>query len=96
MVACFFGDGASNEGNFHESVNMASLWDLPIFFVIENNLYGMSSPFANVSKLKDIAVRAAAYGIPGVIVDGMDMLEVRKATVESCETRPQRSGTDDH
>ena len=83
VVVCFFGDGASNEGNFHESVNMAATWDLPIIFVIENNLYGMSSPFANVSNLQDIAVRAAAYGIPGVIVDGMDVLEVRKAVSEA-------------
>src|SRR5512133_1546652 len=83
VVVCFFGDGASNEGNFHESVNMAATWDLPIIFVIENNLYGMSSPFASVSNMQDIAVRAAAYGIPGVIVDGMDVLEVRKAVSEA-------------
>jgi 2-oxoisovalerate dehydrogenase E1 component len=85
VVVCFFGDGASNTGNFHESLNMASLWDLPIIFIVENNLYGMSSPFANVSKLKDVAARAAAYGIPGVIVDGMDILEVRKAVSEAAD-----------
>jgi len=83
VVVCFFGDGASNTGNFHESLNMASLWDLPIIFVVENNLYGMSVPFSNASKLKDVAARAAGYGIPGVIVDGMDILEVRKAVSEA-------------
>lgn len=85
VVVCFFGDGASNEGNFHEALNMASVWKLPIIFVVENNLYGMSVPFANVSNLKDIAARSAAYGIPGVVVDGMDVLEVRKATAEAAK-----------
>ena len=83
VVVCFFGDGASNTGNFHESLNMASLWDLPIIFIVENNLYGMSVPFSNASKLKDVAARAAGYGIPGVIVDGMDFLEVRRAVSEA-------------
>lgn len=83
VVVCFFGDGASNTGNFHESVNMASLWQLPIVFVVENNLYGMSAPFSNVSRLPNVADRAAAYGIPGVIVDGMDVLEVRKVAAEA-------------
>lgn len=83
VVVCFFGDGASNTGNFHESLNMASLWSLPIIFVVENNLYGMSSPFAKVSNLVNVADRAAAYGIPGVIVDGMDILEIRKAVAEA-------------
>ncbi len=83
VVVCFFGDGASNTGNFHESLNMASLWQLPIVFVVENNLYGMSAPFARVSHLVDVVDRAAAYGMPGVVVDGMDVLEVRKATAEA-------------
>src|SRR5512143_804673 len=79
VVVCFFGDGASNTGNFHEGLNMASLWDLPVVFVAENNMYGMSVPWANVSKLPDIASRASAYGIPGEVVDGMDPLAVRGA-----------------
>ena len=83
VVLCFFGDGASNTGNFHEALNMASLWDLPIVFVAENNLYGMSVPFAKASKLPNIANRACAYGIPGKIVDGMDVLEVRGAVAEA-------------
>ena len=79
VVLCFFGDGASNTGNFHESLNMASLWDLPVVFVVENNKYAMSVPWAKASKLPNIADRACAYGIPGVTVDGMNVLEVRKA-----------------
>ena len=85
VVLCFFGDGASNTGNFHESLNMASLWDLPLVFVVENNLYAMSVPWAKVSKLPDISTRACAYGIPGVTVDGMNVLEVRKAVVEAVD-----------
>ena len=77
VVVCFFGDGASNTGNFHESLNMASLWSLPVIFVVENNLYGMSVPFKKASHLVDVAARACAYGIPGVIVDGQDALAVR-------------------
>jgi TPP-dependent pyruvate/acetoin dehydrogenase alpha subunit len=65
VVLCFFGDGAANTGNFHEALNMASLWDLPVVFVAENNLYAMSVPWAKASKLPDIADRACAYGIPG-------------------------------
>ena len=75
VVVCFFGDGAANEGTFHESLNMASIWDLPVIFVAENNMYGMSVPFKKVTKLPDIASRACAYGIPGEVVDGMDVLQ---------------------
>jgi len=85
VVACFFGDGASNTGNFHESLNMASLWDLPVVFVVENNLYAMSVPWAKASKLPDVASRACAYGIPGVVVNGMDVLEVRGAVLKAVE-----------
>jgi 2-oxoisovalerate dehydrogenase E1 component len=77
VVLCFFGEGASNTGNFHESLNMASLWDLPVVFVAENNTYAMSVPWTKASKLPDIAQRACAYGIPGKVVDGMDVLAVR-------------------
>ncbi len=89
VVLCFFGDGASNTGNFHEALNMASLWDLPVVFVVENNLYAMSVPWAKASKLPDIATRASAYGIPGEVVDGMDALAVRGAvaTAVACARR---------
>jgi len=89
VVLCFFGDGASNTGNFHESLNMASTWDLPVIFVVENNLYGMSVPFKKVTKLPDIASRACAYGIPGETVDGMDVLAVR-STVAKAVDRARR------
>lgn len=77
VVLCFFGDGATNTGNFHEALNMASLWKLPVIFIVENNKYAMSVPWAKSSALENAADRACAYGIPGEIVDGMDVLEVR-------------------
>jgi len=85
VVLCFFGDGASNTGNFHESLNMASLWNLPVVYIVENNLYGMSVPFRKASKLTDVAARASAYGMPGEIVDGMDLLAVRSAVRKAVE-----------
>jgi pyruvate/2-oxoglutarate/acetoin dehydrogenase E1 component/TPP-dependent pyruvate/acetoin dehydrogenase alpha subunit len=92
VVLCFFGDGASNTGNFHESLNMASLWNLPVVFVVENNLYAMSVPWAKASKLPDIADRASAYGIPGQVVDGMDVLAVRGAVAHAAERARQGQG----
>jgi 2-oxoisovalerate dehydrogenase E1 component len=92
VVVCFFGDGASNTGNFHESLNMASIWDLPVIFVVENNMYGMSVPFKKVTKLPDIASRACAYGIPGEVVDGMDVLAVRGAVKKAAERARRGEG----
>jgi pyruvate/2-oxoglutarate/acetoin dehydrogenase E1 component/TPP-dependent pyruvate/acetoin dehydrogenase alpha subunit len=93
VVLCFFGDGATNTGAFHESLNMGSalLCGLPIVYICENNLYGMSVPFhdksvacaGQASRIRDIADRAVAYGIPGVIVDGMDVLAVKRAVQEA-------------
>jgi pyruvate/2-oxoglutarate/acetoin dehydrogenase E1 component/TPP-dependent pyruvate/acetoin dehydrogenase alpha subunit len=83
VVLCFFGDGASNTGNFHESLNMASAWKLPVVYVVENNLYGMSVPFNSVSALHDIADRAKGYDIPGVVVDGMDVMAVYEVVSEA-------------
>ncbi|HEY59538.1 MAG TPA: dehydrogenase [Anaerolineae bacterium] len=77
VVLCFFGDGACNTGNFHESLNLASVWNLPVVFVVENNMYAMSVPWAKASKLPNAAARVCAYGIPGEVVDGMDVLAVR-------------------
>jgi 2-oxoisovalerate dehydrogenase E1 component len=85
VVLCFFGDGAANTGNFHESLNMASLWDLPVIFVVENNKYAMSVPWEKASKLPDVADRAVAYGIPGEVVDGMDILAVRSAVSKAVD-----------
>jgi pyruvate/2-oxoglutarate/acetoin dehydrogenase E1 component/TPP-dependent pyruvate/acetoin dehydrogenase alpha subunit len=92
VVLCFFGDGASNTGNFHESLNMASLWNLPVVFLVENNLYAMSVPWANASKLPDVASRASAYGIPGEVVDGMDVLSVRGAVAKATERARRGEG----
>ena len=92
VVLCFFGDGASNTGNFHEALNMASLWDLPLVFVVENNMYAMSVPWAKASKLPNIADRACAYGIPGEVVDGMDALAVRGAVAKAAERARRGEG----
>ncbi len=85
VVLCFFGDGASNTGNFHESLNLASRWCLPVVYIVENNLYGMSVPFCNTSALLDIADRSRAYGMEGAVVDGMDVIAVRRAVGEAVE-----------
>jgi pyruvate dehydrogenase E1 component alpha subunit len=79
VTVSFFGDGAVNEGAVHEAMNMASIWALPVVFVCENNLYGASTPFGQVSKLENVADRAKAYGMPGVIADGSDVLAVYAA-----------------
>ena len=92
VVVCFFGDGASNTGNFHESLNMASLWNLPVVFVCENNMYAMSVPWAKATKLPDVASRACAYGIPGVVVDGMDVLAVRGAVSKAADRARRGEG----
>jgi len=92
VVLCFFGDGASNTGNFHEALNMASLWNLPVVFVAENNMYAMSVPWAKASKLPNIADRACAYGIPGVVVDGMDVLAVRAEVAKAVERARRGEG----
>lgn len=80
VVVSFFGDGATNEGAFHESLNMASVWKLPIIFVCENNLYGFSTHYKRVTNIDDIAVRASAYGMKGIIADGMDVMDVYNKT----------------
>ncbi len=93
MVLCFFGDGASNTGNFHESLNMAALWKLPVVYIVENNLYGMSVPL-DEGRLpsSDIADRGCAYGIPGEVVDGMDVLAVREAVAEAVDRARSGAG----
>ena len=80
VVISFFGDGANNEGAFHEALNMASIWKLPVVFVCENNGYGMSTSTARSTSVKNIADRAAAYSMPGVIVDGNVLSEVAEAS----------------
>ena len=79
VVACFFGDGAANIGAFHEGLNLASVWKLPVVFICENNLYGEYTPIADTTPVADLATRAAAYAMPGEVVDGNDAEVVHSA-----------------
>ncbi len=79
VTACFFGDGAVAEGDFHESINLAALWQLPVLFLCENNLYAMGTPIEQELARTDIALRAESYGVPAEAVDGMDVLAVEEA-----------------
>jgi pyruvate dehydrogenase E1 component alpha subunit len=92
VVACFFGEGASNQGTFHESINMASTWKLPVIFVCENNLYAMGTRQSTVMAIENVADRAVAYGIPGVVVDGNDVLAVYEATQRAVERARKGEG----
>jgi pyruvate dehydrogenase E1 component alpha subunit len=83
VAVAMFGDGASNQGQFHEALNLAAVWKLPAVFVVENNGYGEATPMEFVTPVRDIAVRAAAYGIPGVIADGMDFFDVHAKAGEA-------------
>ena len=85
VTVVFFGDGASNQGTFHESMNLAAIWRLPVLFVCENNQYAESTPVTKAMLVKNVADRAAAYGIPGRVVDGMDVLAVHEATEEAAK-----------
>jgi TPP-dependent pyruvate/acetoin dehydrogenase alpha subunit len=85
VVASFFGDGASNTGAFHESINLAATWKLPVLFVCENNLYGMFSPMSVTTPITDVACRAQSYAIPGVVVDGNEVLAVREVALTAVE-----------
>ena len=85
IVLCFFGDGAANEGTFYESLNMASIWNLPIIFMCENNMYAMSSPVSKFIPTPNISDRAKSFSIPGVTVDGMDVIAVYEVTKEAAD-----------
>jgi pyruvate dehydrogenase E1 component alpha subunit len=82
VTVCMFGDGASNAGNFGETMNLAALWSLPILFLVENNLYGMGTSVERHSAQTDLSKKAEGYGVPGQRIDGMDVLEVREAVAE--------------
>ena len=82
VTVCMFGDGASNTGNFGETMNLAALWKLPVLFLVENNLYGMGTSVERHSAQTDLSKKAEGYGIPGERVDGMDVLAVREAVAE--------------
>ena len=85
VAVCFFGDGASNAGSFHESINIAASWNLPIIYVCENNLWAVNTPSKASMPIDDIATRATAYGIPGIVVDGNDVLAVREVATEAVD-----------
>ena len=89
VVISFFGDSASNEGTFHESLNMASAWDLPAVFIIENNLYGISVDIRKVTKENQLSKRAVGYGMPGVTIDGNNVFEVYE-TVKTAVDRARK------
>jgi acetoin:2,6-dichlorophenolindophenol oxidoreductase subunit alpha len=92
VVMCFFGDGATNEGAFHEALNLASIWDLPVVFVCENNKYGMSFSTEKSMKVARISDRASAYAIPGYTVEGNDVDEVFKVAREAVERARRGEG----
>ncbi len=83
ITVCFFGDGAADEGSFHEALNLASLWDLPIIFICENNVYAGAQRYEEHTRVKDIAARAVAYAMPGEVVDGNDAPAVYQATAKA-------------
>jgi len=92
VTVCFMGDGAMNEGAVHEAMNMAALWDLPVVYVCENNLYAASTPLAVAFKNEDLAGRAAAYGMLGAVVDGNDVTAVHQAAGEAIARARRREG----
>ena len=83
VVVCFFGDGASNTASFYEGINMASHWKLPVVYVVENNEYAISTRTREVRNIENVSDRAVAFGIPGIIVDGNDVLAVYEAVGEA-------------
>ncbi|MBI3013921.1 MAG: pyruvate dehydrogenase (acetyl-transferring) E1 component subunit alpha [Candidatus Tectomicrobia bacterium] len=92
VILCFFGEGASNIGAFHESLNVAALWKLPVVFICENNKYGMGTPLSRASASRTIAEKACAYDMPYEQVDGMDVITVRE-NVEEAVKRARQDGT---
>ncbi len=85
IVACFFGDGATNQGSFHEALNMAAIWSLPVVYVCENNMYAMSMRATDSVSIESLATRADAYGFPGVSIDGNDLTAVQDAMHTACK-----------
>ncbi len=85
VTVCFFGDGAACQGNFHESLNLASLWKLPVIYICENNQYAVTTPVNESIAVANVADRAAGYGCPGEVVDGSDVLAVYRAVTEAVQ-----------
>lgn len=92
VCICFFGDASTNQGTFHEALNMASVWKLPIVFVCENNGYGISTSQKRHQAIKDVADRGAAYNVPGVVVDGNDVFAVYEAAAEAIKRARESKG----
>ncbi len=92
VAVSFFGEGAANEGAFHEGLNMAAIWNLPVVYICENNLYAASTPVTTTFKIEHIASRAAAYGLPGVIVDGNNVEAVYQAAGEAVDRARRGNG----
>lgn len=85
VVLCFFGDGAIHQGSFHESLNMAKIWSLPVLYICENNQYGMGTDFRRVSAVTDLSAMGSSYGIKGIQINGMDVLEVYETVSKEVE-----------
>lgn len=92
VVACFFGEGATAEGEFHESMNLAALWQLPVLFLCENNLYAMGTALARSQAQTDVHARSAAYGVRSAVVDGMDVLAVERALRQAADDARRGAG----
>jgi pyruvate dehydrogenase E1 component alpha subunit len=92
ITVAFFGDGASNQGTFHESINLASVWKLPVVFVCENNQFAISVPVSESTSVKDISIRSMGYDIPGVTVDGNNVLEINEAMEKAAERARKGEG----
>ena len=92
VTVCFFGDGASNQGSFHENLNLAGLWKLPVVYVCENNLYGISVAQWRSQPIPDVSIRAASYGMQGVKVDGQDVVAVYEAVTRTVELARRGQG----
>src|SRR5260221_1432256 len=83
VTLCFFGDGATNTGAFHEALNLASIWHLPVVFLCENNQYALTTPIRNSTPVEDLADRAASYRMPGIIADGQDAMAIYQVTMDA-------------
>jgi acetoin:2,6-dichlorophenolindophenol oxidoreductase subunit alpha len=92
VVVCFLGDGSTNEGAFHEGVNLAAVWDLPVLFIIENNLYAEKTRITDTSRIIDLSDRCKSYGIPGISIDGNDILKVYETVSEAVVRARQGKG----
>ena len=92
MVVAFCSDGSSANGIWHESLNLAAIWDLPVIFVLENNQYAVSTPIRDSARVARLSDRAAAYGMPGVTVDGNDAALVSRGDAGAASARPRRRG----